>query len=408
MDNRLSQREVEIFETMSVPNAVAALAVPTVISQIIAMVYNLADTWYIGQLNDTNMMAAVTLIFPTFLMLSALANLFGIGGASLLSRSLGEHNYARVREAGASSAWMAVAAALTYSLLTMIWRVPLLRMLGADEGTIGYANGYLFWTVGVGGLPTVMNMVLAHLIRSEGASREASFGMSFGGLLNMLLDPFFIYDWGLGLRMEGAAIATCISNIAATFYLLYYLFRTRRENVISLSPKYFRFKKSVAGEIFFVGLPSSIQSMMSVLSNAVLNYLMASYTASALSAVGIVKKVDMVPTYVVQGICSGVIPLLAYNYASGNYKRLWRCAYFAGVCSLCVTFSYLALCESFAPFIIRIFIDKVRAVELGRYSCACTACQRPFWRYSSSSSPSSRRQGEARRRCSSLFCAKAR
>ena len=156
MDNRLSQREVEIFETMSVPKAVAALAVPTVISQIIAMVYNLADTWYIGQLNDTNMMAAVTLIFPVFLMLSALANLFGIGGASLLSRSLGEHNYARVREAGASSAWMAVAATLAYSLVTMIWRVPLLRMLGADDGTIDYASGYLFWTVAVGGLPTVM------------------------------------------------------------------------------------------------------------------------------------------------------------------------------------------------------------------------------------------------------------
>lgn len=144
MDNRLSQREVEIFETMSVPKAVAALAVPTVISQIIAMVYNLADTWYIGQLNDTNMMAAVTLIFPVFLMLSALANLFGIGGASLLSRSLGEHNYVRVREAGASSAWMAVAATLAYSLVTMIWRVPLLRMLGADDGTIDYASGYLF------------------------------------------------------------------------------------------------------------------------------------------------------------------------------------------------------------------------------------------------------------------------
>ena len=223
-----------------------------------------------------------------------------------------------------------------------------------------------------------MNMVLAHLIRSEGASREASFGMSFGGLLNMLLDPFFIYDWGLGLKMEGAAIATCISNIAATSYLLYYLFRTRRENVISLSPKYFRFKRSVAGEIFFVGLPSSIQFMMSVLSNAVLNYLMAAYTASALSAVGIVKKVDMVPTYVVQGICNGVIPLLAYNYASGNYKRLWRCAYFAGVCSLCVTFSYLALCESFAPFIIRIFIDNARAVDLGAVFLRLHCMSTPF------------------------------
>ncbi|MDO5114920.1 MAG: MATE family efflux transporter [Synergistaceae bacterium] len=376
MEGKLSQREIEIFETMPAPRAVAALAVPSVISQLILVVYNLADTWYIGQLNDTEMMAAVTLSFPVFLMLTALANLFGIGGASLLSRSLGEHNYERARAAGASSAWLAAAITLAWSLAVMLWRVPLLRALGADAGTIDYASGYLFWTVVVGGLPTVMNMLLAHLIRAEGASREASVGMSIGGLLNILLDPLFIYDQGLGMGIEGAAVATCISNAAAALYLLRYLFRSRKENVISLSPRYLSLKRKVSGDIIFVGLPSSIQFMMSVFSNAALNYLMAAYTASALSAVGIVKKVDMVPTHVVQGICSGVIPLMAYNYASGSYGRLWRCVRIAGLCSLGVTLSYLALCESFAPLVIRIFIDNSKTVEQGaaflRMHCMAT------------------------------------
>lgn len=350
---------------MPVPRAVAALAVPTVISQIIAMVYNIADTWYIGQLNDTGMMAAVTLVFPAFLMLSAVANLFGIGGASLLSRSLGRRDYEMVRRAGASAAWLAAAATLVYSLAIFIWRVPLLSALGADEYSLPHASSYLFWTVTVGGLPTSMNMVLAHLIRAEGQSRRASFGMSLGGVLNVVLDPIFIYDWGLGLAMEGAAIATALSNAAAMFYLLYYLLKPREENVISLSPRCVSFDRKTAGEIFFVGLPATVQLVMNALSNVTLNYLMSAYAAGALSAVGIVKKIDQVPTYIVQGISSGVIPLLAYNYASGDYKRLWRCTYFAGVCSLAVTLSYLAMCETIPAALIRIFMEDGSAVSAG-------------------------------------------
>ena len=350
---------------MPVPRAVAALAVPTVISQIIAMVYNIADTWYIGQLNDTGMMAAVTLVFPAFLMLSAVANLFGIGGASLLSRSLGRRDYEMVRRAGASAAWLAAAATLVYSLAVFVWREPLLSALGADENSLPHASAYLFWTVTVGGLPTSMNMVLAHLIRAEGQSKRASFGMSLGGVLNVALDPIFIYDWGFGLAMEGAAIATALSNAIATLYLLYYLLKPREDNVVSLSPRYVSLARNTAGEIFFVGLPATVQLVMNALSNITLNYLMSAYTAGALSAVGIVKKIDQVPTYIVQGICSGVIPLLAYNYASGDYKRLWRCTYFAGLCSLAVTLSYLAMCETIPASLIRIFMEDASAVSAG-------------------------------------------
>lgn len=365
LKNSLSEKEIEIFERAGVPRAVAALAVPTVISQIIAMIYNIADTWYIGQLNDTGMMSAVTLVFPAFLMLSAVANLFGIGGASLLSRSLGRRDYGMVRRSGATAAWFAAAAAALYAFLVFVWRVPLLSALGADADSLPHASTYLFWTVTVGGLPTIMNMVLAHLIRAEGQSRRASFGLSFGGALNVALDPFFIYDWGLGLKMEGAAIATCISNAAAALYLLYYLLKPREDNVVSLSPKYVCCDRATAGEILFVGIPASVQMVMNSLSNVVLNYLMSAYAAGALAAVGIVKKIDQVPTYIVQGICSGVIPLLAYNYASGDYRRLWRCTYFAGLCSLAVTLSYLAMCETIPAALIRLFMEEESAVSAG-------------------------------------------
>ena len=154
-------------------------------------------------------------------------------------------------------------------------------------------------------------------------------------------------------------------NAAAMFYLLYYLLKPREENVISLSPRCVSFDRKTAGEIFFVGLPATVQLVMNALSNVTLNYLMSAYAAGALSAVGIVKKIDQVPTYIVQGISSGVIPLLAYNYASGDYKRLWRCTYFAGVCSLAVTLSYLAMCETIPAALIRIFMEDGSAVSAG-------------------------------------------
>ena len=373
MAKNLTEKEIEIFEKMTVPRAVAALAVPTVISQLVTMIYNLADTWFIGQLNDAGMLAAVTVVFPFFLTITAFANLFGIGGASLLSRSLGAGNPRRAGEASATAVWLAFIVTGLFSIASFIWRVPILAALGAKSDTFSYASGYIFWAVTVGGIPTVGNVLLAHLVRAAGAPREASFGMCFGGVLNLLLDPFFIYDWGLGMKIEGAALATCISNFIALLYFLFYIYRSR-SGPLTLSPRLFSPNRAVAGSIVYVGLPSSVIFFMSVVSNVVLNYLMSSYTSIALAAVGVVKKVDMMPNAIVHGICGGVIPLMAYSFAKKDFSRLRESTRFAALCAIAVTLFFFVTCEFFAPYVIEIFTGEPGTIERGasflRLHCA--------------------------------------
>ena len=208
--------EKELFETVPVPRAVATLAIPTVISQVVAMVYNLADTFFIGQIGNPYMVAAVSLVFPWFNLLTALGNLFGIGGSSLISRLLGEKRGDEVRFVSAFSIWGGAVLTLVFSVLTYLARTPILHFLGASPDTYGYAERYLFWVVVLGGVPTMASQVFGHLLRSEGYVRPASAGMMFGGILNVVLDPILIF--GMHLDVAGAAIATAVSNALSVVF----------------------------------------------------------------------------------------------------------------------------------------------------------------------------------------------
>ena len=183
------QSDKYLFESMPVPKAVATLAVPTIISQVVTMIYNLADTFFVGQIGNPAMVAAVSLVSPWFNLLTALGNLFGLGGSSLISRMLGAKKHGNIKHVAAFSVWGGAAVTLVFSLGTFLARGPLLRFLGASPDTYGYAESYLFWVVVMGGIPTMVSLTLGHLLRSEGHAREASAGMMFGGILNVVPDP---------------------------------------------------------------------------------------------------------------------------------------------------------------------------------------------------------------------------
>ena len=209
--NRTDNRE--LFETMPISRAVIALVIPTIISQIITVIYNMADTFFIGQLNDPNQVAAATLIMPPFVMMTGIANLFGIGGASLIARSLGAGDRERAKRCSSFSIYTAALFALIYGLAVYFSSPFLFPLLGSDANTYGFCMEYALWTIAVGAVPTILNACLAHLVRAEGYAKEASFGVALGGVLNILLDPIFIFVFDLGVA--GAAIATILSNLIA-------------------------------------------------------------------------------------------------------------------------------------------------------------------------------------------------
>ncbi len=367
-----------LFCEMPVRRAVLTLAVPTVISQIITVIYNMADTFFIGQLNDPNQVAAATVAMPAFAALTAISNLFGIGGASKIARCLGKKDNQTAKKTAAFSIWTSFGIALLYGIAIFLAKPWILPVLGTNTGTYDFCSQYVFWTITIGAIPTVLNAGLAHLIRAEGYAKQAGFGIAFGGILNIVLDPIFIFVF----RMEiaGAAIATMLSNTAAMIYFLLFLYRIRKKTVITLNPKYYYIADGIPSDVIVGGLPGFIMMMLGCLSNSVLNRIITSYSNEAMAGMGIAKKIDMIAFSVAQGMTQGVLPLIAYNYASGNRKRMGRSIQITLVYTLIIACSATLTLFLFASPITRCFINNDATVSYGKdflkvicFTCPSTA-----------------------------------
>ncbi len=369
-----SLNKERVFTSVPVGKAVISLAVPTVIAQLITVIYNMADTFFVGQLGDPNQVAAATLAMPVFIFLNAFANLFGIGGASTISRCLGAGEREKAKHTASFCFWTVTVASFVYGLTIILLMDLLLPLLGTDAATKDFCSSYIFWTVGVGAVPTVLNAALAHLIRSEGYSGQAGFGVAFGGILNIVLDPIFIFLFKL--EITGAAIATMLSNAAATVFFLLFIFKIRKNSAITLSPKYFSVRDGILCEVLTVGLPSFVMTLMSTVSNLTLNKMISGYSNEAVAGMGIAKKIDLMAFAIAQGMTQGTLPLIAYNYSSGNHKRMIAALKALLIDSLVVAVCGMALMFFCATPITRCFIDDTATVEYGRMflRIVCIAC----------------------------------
>lgn len=177
-----------LFETMPVGKALLTMAIPTIVSQLITMIYNLADTFFIGMTNDPYKVAAASVVSILFFILTSLANLFGVGGGSLMSRLLGEKREMDAKRVGVFSIYGSLGIAIVYATICFLFTEPLARLLGASDHTIGYASSYLFWVVVVGGIPSTLGMTMSFLLRSAGYSKESGIGLAIGGITNIILD----------------------------------------------------------------------------------------------------------------------------------------------------------------------------------------------------------------------------
>ncbi len=359
----MSRDKTELFEKTPVPRAVLALVIPTVISQIITVIYNMADTFFIGQVDDSNQVAAASLCMPLFLVTTGVANLFGIGGASLISRSLGVGDTDKVRKTSAFCIWTAAATALLYGFAIFAFRGVILPAVGTDEYTYNFCESYLFWTLTVGAVPTVLNAALAHLVRSEGYSGQASFGVALGGGLNIILDPIFIF--GFHMEITGAAIATMLSNLISMLYFVVLILWKRGRFHLTLDPRYFSVSDRIPKEVLLVGLPSSIMNVMGIFSNITLNKLLVNYSNAAVAGIGIAKKIDMLAFAIANGLSQGVIPLIGYNYSAKNTRRMRGAIRVTLILSLAVTTVGAILLFTCANPLVRAFIDDAETVRYG-------------------------------------------
>lgn len=319
MDNL---KKADLFEKTPIPKAVMQMSVPTVITSLVMVVYNLADTFFVGMLNDPVQNAAVTLAGPVLLAFNAVNNLFGVGCSSMMSRALGVKDYETAKRTSAFGLYCSVFAGLIFSVLITVFNTPALTVLGADETTAEATAEYLFWTVSCGAVPSIFNVVMAYMVRSEGSSLHASIGTMSGCLLNIVLDPVFIMPWGLDMGAAGAGFATFISNTFASIYFIILAIVKRKNSFVCLNPKKFTLKKKIVFGVFAVGVPASIQNLLNVTGMTILNNFTAAFNADAVAAMGIAHKLNMIPLQVALGISQGIMPLISYNYSSKNYQRM--------------------------------------------------------------------------------------
>ena len=359
-------RTKEIFETKPIPAALAKMAIPTIVSQLITLIYNIADTWFIGQTNNPYMVAASSLVLTIFLMTAALANLFGVGGGNLVVRLLGGKDEEEAKKAASLSLVMAAGVSLTFSVLCFLFMDPLLRLLGASDYTIGYAKQYLTFVVVIGAVPTVLANTMSAMVRNIGHSKEAGFGLGMGGVLNVILDPIFMFViFPSGYQVAGAAVATMLSNVITLIYFIFTYQKLKGETVLSLPRRVEKIRKDSLGSLFSVGLPAAMSLLLFDLTTMVINRLAAGHGDTQLAAIGIVLKVERLPLNIGIGICLGMTPLVAYNYASKNHKRMkefFSAARFAGlvISVMCVVFYRFC-----APYIVRAFISDADTVRYG-------------------------------------------
>lgn len=356
----------EIFETKPIFSALAKMAIPTIVSQLITLVYNIADTWFIGQTDNPYMVAASSLVLTIFLMTSAIANLFGVGGGNLVVRLLGSKDEEEAEKVASLSLVMAAGASLLFSILCLVFMNPLLRMLGASDNTIGYAKQYLLFVVVIGGLPTVLANTMSAMVRNIGYSKEAGFGLGLGGILNVILDPIFMFViFPDGYQVMGAAVATMLSNMITLVYFIVIYQKLKGKTVLYLPHSIEKIRRESLSSLFSVGVPAAMSLLLFDLTNIVINKLAAGHGDTQLAAMGIVLKVERLPLNIGIGICLGMTPLVAYNYASQNHKRMkdfFAAARLAGliVSVLCVIFYRI-----FAPVIVDAFISDADTVRYG-------------------------------------------
>lgn len=371
-------KKVYLFEEMPLSRAIMTLSIPTILSSLVMVLYNLADTYFVGMLNDPIQNAAVTLAAPVLLAFNAVNNLFGVGTSSMMSRALGSRDYDTVRRSSAFGFYCSVISGVLFSLLCTVFKNPLLAMLGASADTVSATAGYMLWTVSFGTAPAILNVVMAYMVRSEGASLHASIGTMSGCLLNIVLDPIFILPQGLNMGAAGAGLATFLSNCVACLYFFTLLYVKRGHTYVCIHPAMFRPTAGVVRGICGVGIPASIQNLLNVTSMTFLNNMTSSFGSDAVAAMGISQKINMVPLQIALGLSQGIMPLISYNYASGNVQRMKR----ALISTVQISMSFLLLITVGyyvgAGQLVRMFMDNETIVGYGSRFLRAMSLAQPF------------------------------
>lgn len=349
-------QDFDVFANAPVPRAVFTNAFPAMAAMLMVLIYNLADTFFVGQTHDALMVAAVSLATPVFLIFTALGAIFGIGGTSVIARAFGEGRKDFARKVSSFCMGGSILVGLAFSAAVFLWTDPILRLIGASEGTWAYTEQYLL-IVTAGGPFVLISNCYSNIIRAEGKPTTAMVGQIIGNLLNVVLDPVMIF--GLGWGVSGAAWATTLSNLLGALFYLYYLYGGH--SLLTPSLQTFTCREGILQDVLSIGIPASLGNLLMSVSNIAANTLIAAYGDMAVAGFGVALKITMITGMLCIGFGQGIQPLLGYCLGARKWDRFQKVLRFSCLSAFALSSLMTVGCYHFIQSLVRAFLSDPSA-----------------------------------------------
>ena len=373
MQDNKDDKRIYILKEERPAKAIVALGVPLVMGMSIMVLYNLVDTFFIGLLHDDYQMAAVNLAYPVMMVMIAISNMVGAGAASLISRSMGAGDDAKASHTLTAGFVLTAAGGLLVAALGLVLLPLIVDVLGAKSNTDAFTSQYVM-ILFLGSVFIMGNYIFGQLLRSEGSVKYSIAGMIAGTVANIALDPLFIFAFGLQIR--GAAIATVLGNAIGMGVSVWYY--AAGKTLLRPAAKYIRPTAEILKEIFWVGVPAGLETLLTSIAFIVNNNLAVSYGELTVAAMGIAQKIMSLGNYIYQGFAAGSQPIMGYNYGAKNYRRMLAVLK-AGILVVSgIELAVMLIYGVFAPFLISLFTVSPEVIATGAKVLRAIMCILPF------------------------------
>lgn len=369
----MEDKKIRLLRDEKVSKAILKLSIPMVMGMMIQVLYNLVDTYFIGMLNDANQLAAANISLPVFMMLMAIAGIVGSGSSSYISRCLGNKDYEESNKTISIATGILIIMSIIVMIAGIFMSPNIAKGLGANDATFNYTYKYIF-IMFIGAIPVMCSYALGQLLRSEGNIMQSVIGLTLGTVVNIVLDPVFIF--GLKMEITGAAIATIIGQTSTLLYFMYAFLKGKTTLKINL--KKFKYDKNIFKEIFTIGVPASLNQMLMGVATVIVNNIAVGYGTLTVAGMGVAMKIMTIGTFVFMGFSAGCQPLVGYNYGCNNIPRVKEIIKKGIIITSIIGLSLALIFGVFANSLIGLFTSEPEVINKGTIILRALIISLPF------------------------------
>ena len=357
-----TESNIKYLKDEPIKKAIAHLSIPMMIGMSAGTIYNVINAYFIGLMNDTAMISAITLGLPIFTVLMAFGNMFGVGGGTFITRLVAKNEDEKAKKVAGYTFYASIISGILLGINSFLSIGPIVKLLGADANTLSYTTQYST-TLFTGGFSIILNFALEQIVRSEGASKESMYGMFISVIISTILDVLFILI--LNMHVYGAALSIVLANIASSIYYIWYL-ETKSENLKGFL-HFFKLNLKDQSEIYKIGVSELIQSTFLIVTTLLLNNFSIQHGEGVVASFGISLRIVQIPEFFTMGIVLGVMPLIAYNFSNKNLSRLKESIKYSTLFILVISVLFAGIVYIFRNQVMHAFSSDTSVLQIGSY-----------------------------------------